>query len=161
MGKRIDIVLYDNYNGYDDSEVWNEAYEEFLELNGLSETEYSFEEFISEEMIRDWNDLKCNLKYSKNNTECVIVGSLGLWNGRKIIVPMKQNSVWDAICKCVANNDYCIVKQINGHVEVTSIHHDGRNEFEIHLLNEKGINASENANLNNRCYYKAIKNYIF
>ena len=34
--------------------------------------------------------------------------------------------------------DNAIIKQVNGHLEVVGIHHDGRNCFEIHLLNDKG-----------------------
>lgn len=63
--------------------------------------------------------------------------------------------------------DYCIIKQVCGHLEVTGIHHDGRNTFEIHLLNDKGVDAMYrldngygNANLECRCYHKAIKDYL-
>ena len=49
------------------------------------------------------------------------------------------------------------IKKVNGHLEITQVHHDGTNHFEIHLLNDKGIKASERADLSNKCYHKAIK----
>ena len=98
----------------------------------------------------------------------MITGSLGLWYGRPSIVPLVCEDIESAIRKCANNMDYVIVKQVNGHLEVTGIHHDGSNHFEIHILNDKGIRAKElieegkgDANLSCRCYHKSLNGYLF
>ena len=117
----------------------------------------------------EWDDLFANLKYSKNaDKPCVITGSLGLWYGKPSIEPLVCEDIESAIRKCANNMDYVIVKQVNGHLEVTGIHHDGSNHFEIHILNDKGIRAKEliedgsgNANLSCQCYHKSLNGYLF
>lgn len=170
MAKRIDITLYDNYDyDFDD---YKESYQECYELTDedmedVSETEIW--DFINDSLEMEWNDLFANLEYSKfANTPCVITGTLGLWNGRPTIVPVVCQDIASAIRKCANKVDYIKVKQVNGHLEVTGIHHDGSNHFEIHLLNDKGIHASDlieegygNANLECRCYHKSLNGYLF
>ena len=170
MAKRIDITLYDNHDyDFDD---YKESYKECYELTDedmedVSETEIW--DFINDSLAMEWDDLFANLKYSKNaDTPCVITGSLGLWYGRPSIEPLACEDIESAIRKCANNMDYVIVKQVNGHLEVTGIHHDGSNHFEIHVLNDKGIRAKElieegsgSANLSCRCYHKSLNGYLF
>lgn len=129
--KRIEITLLSNMN------VENE--EEF---------DFEFECFMD------------NLLFSEYDTNCVVCGSLGLWYGRREICPEKFSSLSDAIRAALRSADYYEIKQVNGHIEVTAVHHDGRNYFEIYLLNEKGL-FTQNGNLENRRYHRAIKGYIF
>lgn len=166
----IDITLYDNFN-YDFDE-YKEMYidcncDEDEDVEEISDS--TIWDYIYDCLDMEWDDLRLNIKHSKiADTPCVIVGNLGLWTGRHDIEPTTCDNLWAAIQKCVKNMDYVIVKQVCGHIEVTGIHHDGRNTFEIHLLNNKGISASDRiaegwgkANLENRTYHKAIKGYIF
>lgn len=79
-----------------------------------------------------------NLKYAtdKHILDCVITGKLGLWNGTHEIEPICMPLV-DAIKNCLEDAMAYIIT-INGEnkvMTVTNIHHDGRNEFEIRLVN--------------------------
>ncbi len=156
--KRINSVLYDNHSYK--LEDYAEAYEDYLESNNIEPDRLSYQDFINDELERDFKDLEENISSSEYNVQCVIIGYVQLWNGKRAIVPTKCDTVWDAIEKAIGSSDFQIIKQVNGHIEVSAIHHDGTNRFLIHLLNEKGINTTT-GNLYNRCYYKAIKDYIF
>lgn len=119
-----------------------------MEANGLNKEQCSLLDFIHFSLEWDYEDLESNITFSDSNVECVIVGYVQLWTGKREIVPVKCDTLWEAIQKAV------------GHIEVSAIHHDGTNRFSIHLLNEKGINTI-NGNLNKSCYHKAINGYIF
>ena len=170
MAKKISVTLFDNLN-YNFDE-YKKSYQECNELTDEEMVDVSDNEifdFISDCLDMEWADLFFNLKYSKNaNKPCVITGTLGLWHGRPTIAPLPCEDFESAIRKCANNMDYVIVKQVNGHIEVTGVHHDGCNHFEIHLLNDKGINAKNlikdgcgNANLSCRCYHKSLNGYLF
>lgn len=157
MKKKNETLLLTNFAGDYDWFV-----KELIE-EGIEENSNEMYERIDQEIESEIDSFWGNLKYSKyNNNKCVIVGSLGLWNGRRGIVPTVCESVSKAIEKCFDGNfeKYVTVKQVNGHLEVTVAHHDGTNYFSIHLLNEKG-KATENGDLSNRRYHKAIKGFIF
>lgn len=170
MAKKIDITLFDNLNY--NFEDYKESYQECNELTDEEMEEVSDNDiwdFIYDSLDMEWDDLFANLKYSENaNKPCVITGTLGLWHGTPTIVPVPCDNIERAIRKCANDMDYVIVKQVNGHIEVTGVHHDGRNHFEIHILNEKGISAKNlidegwgNANLSCRCYHKSLNGYLF
>ena len=89
----------------------------------------------------DYNDFLSHLNYIEehsNATSYLIIGNLGLWNGRPNIYPILKQYLKDAYKKCVNNMDDVIVKINNTVMEVTGLHHDGRNTFYIVPLNEKG-----------------------
>lgn len=171
MAKKINATYFDNFNI--DFDEWKEAYQDEYEYTDeeMDEeiTDDDIWQYIYQRIDMDWEDLEMNLKYSKqNDAYCVIVGSVGVWTGTHSIQPTTCDNVWDAICKCANNMDYVIVKQVNGHLEVTGIHHDGRNTFEIHILNRRGVSAMDrinmgygNADLENRTYHKAINGWLF
>lgn len=170
MAKTFETTLYSNfdYNFDDYKEFYQETY-------GLTDSEMkdvvdaTIYEFIDDLLNDEWTDLIFNLRQCQfADTPCVVCGSLGLWNGRHNIEAQSFNGIETAIMKCCKNVDSVIVKQINGHIEIDGMHHDGTNHFEIHFLNDRGINAREricsgygNANLENRCYHQAIKGYLF
>lgn len=168
MAKKINLVYFDNTNfDFDEYKEW------FMETNDIEEEEEVADndvyEFINECLSNDYDDFFDNLMYSKNNDKyCVITGRLGLWNGSPQIEPCVCSNVADAIKKCLDDMDYRIIKQVNGHLEVVGIHHDGRNRFEIHLLNDNGVDAYERiregwgrANLADRHYHKSLGDYLF
>lgn len=170
MAKRIKVTYYDNYNY--DLDMYRKNYQEENELTDEDMSEVSDDniyDFLNGQLEAEWHYFCDNLEHSENNdTPCVILGTLGLWSGRKTIVPVVCVDLQTAINKCIASNDYVSIKQNCGHLEVNSVHHDGTNTFEIYLLNERGINAHNrlengdgNANLENKCYHKAIKGYLF
>lgn len=171
MEKKINATYFDNFDiNFDDyKEMYQENYGYSDEEMEEEITDDDVWRYIYDCLDMEWEDLETNVTYSKQNDNyCVITGSLGLWVGRRGIEPTTCNNVWDAIRKCANNMDYVIVKQVNGHLEVTGVHHDGRNTFEIHLLNDRGVLAMDrirygygNADLENRTYHKAIQGYLF
>lgn len=168
MTKKINVVYFDNTNfDFDEYKEW------FMESNDIKDDEEVTDDdvynYINECLSNDYDDFFDNLRWSKYNDKyCVITGRLGLWNGIPQIEPCVCSNVEDAIKKCLYNMDYCTIEQVNGHLEVVGIHHDGRNCFEIHLLNDKGLDAFDRiregwgrANLNDRHYHKSLGGYLF
>ena len=155
--KTTTITLYDNYNiNYEDM---YEAFQEWCDDNDINKTLFdedsdTFHNWIWDTLNIEYDDLMMNIKYSKQNTECVVLGCIGRWNGRFEIAVTKFNTLKDAIKECIYNMDYFIIKIENGVIYVTSIHHDGRNTFEIHLLNKKGCEIQNIEKLDKPCYYK-------
>ena len=138
MAKKINVVYFDNTNfDFDEYKEW------FMKNNDIKDDEEVTDDdahnFIYDCIKEDYDDFFTNLMCSENDdNHCVITGRLGLWNGTPQIEPCVCPSMTDAIKKCLYNMDNAIIKQVNGHLEVVGIHHDGRNCFEIHLLNDKG-----------------------
>lgn len=109
----------------------------------LKEEELCLDDEALEDYCRDrWNGFfyddfgsHSNLTYSKiGDCPVVITGSLGLWDGRKEIVPVTCDSVSKAIYKCIDYDYQCIYEDENGDLFVEDYHHDGINVFKISLL---------------------------
>ena len=116
----------------------------FVNSEEENDEEYlSYGETFEEHIIDIWNDSfydnfglqSSNLSCSKIcNVPAIITGTLGLWDGRKEIVPVECDSVAQAIDKCI-NYDYqCIYEDDNGDLFVEDHHHDAINVFKISLL---------------------------
>jgi hypothetical protein len=81
-----------------------------------------------------WDSFKDATEH--RNLDCVITGKLGLWNGEHEIVPTCMELIY-GIYKCLEDAQGYIIS-LDGEnkvMTVTNIHHDGRNEFEIRLVN--------------------------
>ena len=153
------VVLYDDYNISEDD--FREGYEEHCKINNITPKEETPYDFIYDSINMEWEDLLDNLKYSPyNKCECVVMGCLGLWFGNRDITPTRESNLIDAIKHCVGECDYAIIKMVNGHIEVKSMHHDGTNDFEIYCLNKLGENTM-GADLTKECYHKLIRGYLF
>ena len=170
MAKKIEVTYYDNLN--DDFDYYKKLYQEcndFTDEEMEEVLDNDIWEYIGEEHNFELKDFFTKLKYSNHaNMPCVITGSIGLWTGKHKIKPVACDDIESAINKCANKVDYVIIKQVNGHLEVTGVHHDGCNTFEIHLLNDKGVCAMENinngcgeANLECHCYHKSLNGYLF
>ncbi len=141
-----------------------EAYEEFLSLNNTLECEYPFEAWLGNEMDMDVSDFVANLKCSTWNNpskRCVICGSLGLWTGRHDIYPVVQPNIYTALERVIQNMDDFTITKVDYYLHVRAYHHDGCNEFDIYLLNEKGMNAGDGADLSKKSYHKVMKGTYF
>ncbi len=166
MAKKAVLVnqkLYDDYNIDIDElrEVYAQITDDNTILNSRDNDSVFIEWVYGEYLNTEWTDLLDNIKYSKyGNTPCVVVGTLGLWNGRKDIYPTKCDDLVSAINKCAGSASNVIVTLNNGCIEVNAIHHDGTNCFEIHLLNKLGIDTM-GADLTKPCYYRQISGYLF
>lgn len=147
------------YNDYDyNVEDYRDAYLDHCDANGIDVEDEVPMEFIQNMLDDDWFDLFDNLLDSNiYNDECVVIGSLGLWHGRKQIVPTREKTLMDAIKNCCRGCDYNRIDIVDGHIEVTSVHHDGTNVLEIHVLNKRGRNTME-ADLTKSYYHLKIKN---
>lgn len=166
MAKRIKVL--ESVVLYDDCDInYTEMYADFIDWckdNDIDHTKYDeysnyFHEWVYDSLSMDWDDMLSNIKYSKYNDECVVIGSLGLWYGRPTIEPTRFKDVISALNECIQSADMLVIKLENGHIDVTGIHHDGRNHFQIHCLNKLG-RTTEGANLNNDRYYLKIKGWF-
>lgn len=162
-------VIYDSQADYT-----YEDYCEWCEDNEIEpKGEYSNDYFryLADCRSNDYDDFKSNMSYSKFKDEpCMIVGSLGLWHGRPEIVPVKCDTLEEAIEKCLDNRfDFeCEIVLNDGHVDVNIHHHDGTNCFEIWLLSKKGKREVERPIYQwekdyepKRWWFKLINGYLF
>lgn len=92
-----------------------------------STTEYEDDDF--------WNSFKNAIEKEPLYTRCVITGNLGLWNGRKTIVPTLVDNLYDAVMKCLTDCMHYSLVIKNNVLYVRGSHHDGTNSFEIRLVN--------------------------
>ena len=154
MKKSVEsITLYDDINvNYDDYR------EEFAEIMGddtilnSADRDSELYDYVYRQLNFDWEEL--NDALSKSG-ECVIVGSVGRWNGRFDVAPTKCENLSVAVNKCVSGCDYIKITLTNGHLEVVGVHHDANNYFDIYLLNKLGCDTY-GADLSKECYYKKI-----
>lgn len=154
----MDRILYDNYDiNYTE---WFEAFKEYCMDNDIDHTQYNeeserFINWLYDSLSMDWDDLMTNIKYDKNNNvDCVVVGSLGLWDGRHDIDAKHFPTLDKAINACVSGCDCIIIAENEGVIDIKGIHHDGTNNFEIHKLNDKGYDAHcDDEDLNNEKYF--------
>lgn len=157
MAKQTIIKEMTLYNDYDyNIEDYRDEYLDYCDCNDIEVEDEIPMDFIYRVFDDEWSGLFDNLEINKYNTECVVLGSLGLWNGRRDIIPTREKTLADAIRKCVDCSEYACIKIVNGHIEVKGIHHDGTNEFEIHILNKLGQNTM-GADLTKKCYHCKIK----
>lgn len=155
-----DIVLCDNYNYNVDD--YRSDFDDFIEVNEILVTDYETNliEWVNEVVNQRVEDLFLNLTHSPFNTPCVVIGSIGRWDGRYEIIPQREETLISALEKCFSDCDFYRVVLTEGKIEVTAIHHDGRNCFEIFVLNKRGLN-SKNGDLRKSYYHKPIDDYLF
>lgn len=102
-----------------------EGYEDFLEVNELTEEEYPYYEWVNEEVTRWAGDEKNNLNIPCNQVVCL--GILGLWHGKALAFNVRENNV-NSIFGTTACDDvkyYCDEND----VRCVGKHHDGRNHY--------------------------------
>ena len=104
-----------------------------VEDEEYDQLEYMWDEFMSELDEYEYN----------NDTECVVIGSVGRWNGRFNIEVSYFDTLKDAILKCIEKCDYYTITVEDGVIHITARHHDGSNKFEIRKLTKLGIEAYE------------------
>jgi len=70
--------------------------------------------------------------------EATITGTLGLWNGKKEIIPEKETDLETAIKRCIGDNtEELKISDVDGKLIVECSHHDGTNVFDIRLAHNK------------------------
>lgn len=110
----------------------------------------SFEEFIEE------------IEYSEvAQRPCVVCGTVGTWQGDRAICAKRFDNLKDAIYAYVNPCDEVVISQRESNILVNVYHRDGTNNFEIHVLNDKGVRADENrCDLSRREYQLVLKDYV-
>ena len=126
----------------------------FCEINNIDIPEEDTAEYydiVTTLRTDDADDFFGNLHYSKyNNRPCIIVGTLGLWNGRHDIYPTFAENIEDAISNCLEHADDYKIYIDDDTLKVSVYHHDGSNHFSILVLSKKGENhyGDENKSFN-------------
>lgn len=87
-----------------------------------------------EEKDIEWNDVSYEMQRCTGSF--VIVGTLGLWNGKFKGSCLIRGDLLEAIQKCL--EDYNQIYMYNKQLHVDAIHHDGINKFVIKKLTKKG-----------------------
>ena len=82
-----------------------------------------------------WYSFRKAIKKEPLYTRCVITGNLGLWNGRKTIVPTLVDNLYNAVSECLKDAYDVVLKVKDNVLYVENHHHDGTNCFEIRLVN--------------------------
>lgn len=141
-------------------EIEREEILDFCECNGIdAPTEGSDEEYKLINELRDIDyiqfneDIECHFTHDGS---IVITGTLGLWNGRKEIVPTIKPNLDAAIKACFGSCDEFKVEynEEEKSISVRSYHHDGCNSFTLRAitsecadeLEEEGYVAEEEFN---------------
>lgn len=136
------MTLYNNYDiNYTE---WFEEFKDYCECNDIDHTQYDedsefFLDWVNDTLSMDWDDLMANIKYSDANTACVVLGSVGTWQGNREIAPTRFDTLIKAIDACVQHCDYIVIESNDESISVIGHHHDGTNSFNIYKLNEQGV----------------------
>lgn len=94
---------------------------------------------------QDLDNFKDNLQYSKYNLPCLMTGTLGLWNGRPDLCPVKYDSLLEGVKDIMRRadcNDWEI-RLTEGALRLLGTHHDGTNTYTLHVLSAKGLRETE------------------
>ena len=121
-----------------------EDYEEWCEMNGIEPTdnEDDFFDYCAEETRDNYESDMDNIESCREyKVPVVVTGTLGLWNGRRKIMPERFESVGDAISQCISRSDSISMyaEYNDGRILVDCYHHDGCNRFSIRALSKKGV----------------------
>lgn len=119
-------------------------YEEFCEGNDYEPQDEDSEDFMDwqyDEAEANYESDMDNIRSCKQyNVPCIITGHLGLWDGSHEIIPIKMDSVYDAILRCYGQDSMSNLKvnYEDGKIVVYYSHHDGTNVFTIYALSKSG-----------------------
>lgn len=155
----MERTLFDNQNI-----MYTEWYDDFVDWcneNGYNPDlydEYSefFHQWVQDSLEMEWEDFLNEIKYGNDNTECVVTGFVGRWNGKFEIAPKRISTLIDAIHKCVEDCDYIVITEEDGVLHIISTHHDASNDFYIHKLNELGRDEEDEEKLNDIKYHDSF-----
>jgi hypothetical protein len=154
----MERTLYDNQNI-----LYTEWYDDFVDWcveNGYNPDLYDdesdfFHQWVQDSLSMEWEDFINEIQYiGNNNTECVVSGFVGRWNGRFEITPKRFSNLVDAIMQCVEDCDYIVITTSeDGELHIISTHHDASNEFYIHKLNDLGREVEDVEELRDYKYF--------
>lgn len=105
----------------------------------------AYYEHISSLTDQDLDDFKDNLMYSEYNLPCLMTGTLGLWNGRPDLCPVKYGSLLEGVKDIMSRSD-CNdweIRLTEGALQLLGKHHDGTNTYTLHVLSAKGLRETQ------------------
>lgn len=89
--------------------------------------------------VSNWDDAEAVLdKLDKQADAFIIFGSMGLWDGNHEILPEKESGLMDIINKVIDGKNSIEISLVDGHIEFTGGHHDGRNSYNIYGITQEG-----------------------
>lgn len=109
-----------------------------MEYDETNDSEYY--NWIAEQEEWDFENMLDECTYSKYKNYSVLVeGSIGTWRGRFEHNQTMFKSFKDAIYACIGRScEIKKVERIGNRIEVTAIHHDGRNYHTLYFLTPLG-----------------------
>jgi hypothetical protein len=128
-------TFYKSYGLYSLKEL--EEMKEYLKDDYEGE---ALEEAVIENINQNWECFIDEITYNNLGTlECVVTGSLGLWDGRHTIQPVYDNLA-KCITKCLNASDEIEIYEVDGELKIDAYHHDGINRFTINLASGLPLN---------------------
>ena len=148
-------------------EITDEWRKEFFESTGHEGTDEEINEYYAEYI----DDFLANMQYAKDKdgndlwgAKVVISGTLGLWDGKKTIVPEVAKDFEHALWLCIDNADYCKVYKEYSKIIIETTHHDGTNVFTLQFLTEDAemkYNYGADLKFTNRRNLRTLGKYLF
>ena len=148
-------------------EITDELRKEFLESMGHEGTDEEISEYYEEYI----DDFLANMQYAKDHdgndlwgAKVVISGTLGLWDGKKTIVPEVAKDFKHALWLCIDNTDYCKIYKECSKIIIEATHHEGTNVFTLQFLTEDAeikYNYGADLKFTNRRNIRTLGKYLF
>lgn len=144
--------------------------ESFVDYCTGCETEYDAEseadwlEWATYESESDIDAFIENVRYLYFDKPVVVDGNLGLWDGRKEVEQTYFDNPIDAVYACINNANAVIIDKVGNHIEIISLHHDGRNYFTLTFLNGTGedrFKRNGKVSVNNRENVFKLPKYLY
>ena len=122
-------------------------------------------DFVADMRAMEWDDFMLDIKHCKcENRMWAITGSLGLWWGTPDIEPTFKDSLSEAIFACINGcDDFVITKKCSA-INITAMHHDGRNNFTLRCLSDIGRDRymrNGKIAITNKYNIKTLNEYLF
>lgn len=139
--KRNIIISDDLYTQFDvNDELLKQEVKEQIEEFGPPSVDYHGDEFL--DMLQEWVDIDwdtfgCLINTKEYNTNnYLVIAGLDLWDGMRHGFGVFEG-LKNTLFKCF--EDYnTIYRDDDNNLCVSAVHHDGRNEFTMKLLTDKG-----------------------
>lgn len=133
------IIFSTDTSCYYDNDDCKEGYKDFLEANGMKESEMSFDEWVQED-IHAWLEAEYMNLY-KECGDILCIAELGLWDGKhpgyKIL---RGGNVRDILAVPCGDDVEFYCDRYN--VKCTDTHHDGTNHYTFREIRE-GVNIDK------------------
>lgn len=143
---------------YEDEKYYEDDYREQISSGDFTEEEMSLQDYVNERVSTFYDDEIMNLHKDIPNG-IIVIGSLGLWDGRKLAYREKEyNNLNDCLKE---HNDNCYLKVYfddEGELIAEESHHDGTNYLTYREWKD-GVTEEQKEVLKDALYYH-YTNYL-